>query len=110
MTRCLFILAILAANIGQAYGHHCAASAREIRPELSASARENYEQKLSEAKAEHTASPSDADAVVWLGRRTAYLGEYKAAIKIFTDGVAKFPNDLSPFAVLTMPSPTSKKL
>jgi len=87
------MLAILAANIGQAYGHQCAASAREIKPELSASARENYEQKLSEAKAAHTANPSDADAVVWLGRRTAYLGEYKAAIKIFTDGVAKFPND-----------------
>ncbi len=80
-------------NVVQAYGHHCAGSAREIKPDLSASAREGYEKKLSEAKTAYTANPSDAEAIIWFGRRTAYLGEYKAAIKIFTDGMAKFPND-----------------
>lgn len=93
MTKCLFIVAILVVNVVQAYGQDCAASAREIKPELSASARENYEKKLSEARTIYAANPSDVDAIIWLGRRTAYLGEYKAAIKILTDGIAKFPSD-----------------
>ena len=93
MTRCLFVLAILVVNVGQAFSHHCAGTAREIKPDLSASARQVYVKKLSEARTAYAANPSDAEAIIWLGRRTAYLGEYKAAIRIFTDGIAKFPND-----------------
>ncbi|MFC4721583.1 tetratricopeptide repeat protein [Geojedonia litorea] len=33
------------------------------------------------------------DHIIWLGRRKAYLGDYKAAINVFTEGIAKFPND-----------------
>ncbi|TVZ60056.1 tetratricopeptide repeat protein [Flavobacteriaceae bacterium MAR_2010_105] len=35
----------------------------------------------------------NADYIIWLGRRKAYLGDYKAAISLFTEGIAKFPND-----------------
>jgi tetratricopeptide (TPR) repeat protein len=31
--------------------------------------------------------------MIWLGRRTAYLGNYQEAIKIFTDGIVKYPKD-----------------
>ena len=31
--------------------------------------------------------------IVWLGRRVAYLGDYKRAIELFTEGVNKFPED-----------------
>ena len=34
-----------------------------------------------------------ADSIIWLGRRTAYLGDYKKAIEIFTKGIKKFPKD-----------------
>lgn len=34
-----------------------------------------------------------ADAIVWLGRRTAYLGNYQEAIDIFTDGARRYPQD-----------------
>ena len=34
-----------------------------------------------------------ADAIVWLGRRTAYLGNYQEAIDIFTDGAKRYPRD-----------------
>lgn len=34
-----------------------------------------------------------ADNIVWLGRRVAYLGDYKRAIELFTEGVNKFPDD-----------------
>ena len=36
---------------------------------------------------------NDADALIWLGRRTAYLGRYREAIQIFSDGIARHPTD-----------------
>ncbi len=36
---------------------------------------------------------ADADTLIWLGRRTAYLGRYREAIEIFTDGAARRPED-----------------
>lgn len=38
-------------------------------------------------------NPDDADALIWFGRRMAYLGDYKRAIEIFTEGIEKFPDD-----------------
>jgi tetratricopeptide (TPR) repeat protein len=40
-----------------------------------------------------TENPDDADAIIWLGRRYAYLGEYNKAIAVFTLGIEKFPDD-----------------
>jgi len=45
------------------------------------------------AKADYDRNPDDADAIIWLGRRTAYLGRYNAAIDIFSEGIAKHPED-----------------
>ncbi|HET8773816.1 MAG TPA: tetratricopeptide repeat protein [Thermoanaerobaculia bacterium] len=50
------------------------------RPEMSPETRAKREQ-------EH------ADAIIWHGRRTAYLGNYQEAIDIFTDGAKRYPND-----------------
>ena len=33
------------------------------------------------------------EALIWYGRRVAYLGYYKEAINIFTLGIKNFPND-----------------
>jgi len=35
----------------------------------------------------------DADALIWVGRRAAYLGRYREAIDIFSDGIARHPAD-----------------
>ncbi len=48
---------------------------------------------LAAAQADYDAAPADADAIIWLGRRTAYLGEYRRAIGIFSEGVEKHPDD-----------------
>ncbi len=45
------------------------------------------------AKATYMKNPNDLDAVVWYGRRTAYLGHYKKAISIYTEGIEKHPNE-----------------
>lgn len=58
-------------------------------PEPSIDNREKYE----EAKARYEQNPNDAEAVIWYGRRAAYLGQYREAIDIFTEGINKFPED-----------------
>lgn len=48
---------------------------------------------LALARANYEADPDSADNIIWLGRRTAYAGDYRRAIEIFTEGANKFPND-----------------
>ncbi len=76
-----------------ANGQSCPESAKAVQLALSEQARVDFEKRLADAKTAFLASPNDADALIWLGRRTAYLGEYKEAIRIFSDGIAKFPAD-----------------
>jgi tetratricopeptide (TPR) repeat protein len=49
--------------------------------------------QFEEAKANYEANPEEVEALIWYGRRTAYLGQYREAIAIFTSGIAKFPNE-----------------
>lgn len=46
-----------------------------------------------EAKASYEADPEDVEALIWYGRRAAYLGNYNQAIQIFSHGIEKFPNE-----------------
>lgn len=66
---------------------------RLFSPPIPAPTREIYEQRLAEARRAHDRTPADADSIIWLGRRTAYLGRYREAISIFTGGIAKHPAD-----------------
>ena len=36
---------------------------------------------------------NNADSLIWYGRRTAYIGYYKEAIRLFTLGIETYPND-----------------
>ncbi len=51
------------------------------------------EEELAQAQREYDANPDSADAIIWLGRRTAYLGHYREAVDIFTQGIKKHPED-----------------
>lgn len=73
-------------------GQICLQRAQEIAPPLTKETRREFEAKLTEARKNFETEPS-ADNLIWLGRRMAYLGHYKDAIKIFTQGVEKFPDD-----------------
>lgn len=48
---------------------------------------------LADARTSYEANPNDADAIIWLGRRTAYAGDYRRAIEIFSEGMEKHPAD-----------------
>jgi tetratricopeptide (TPR) repeat protein len=48
---------------------------------------------LAEAQTRQRQSPDDLDALIWVGRRTAYLGRYREAIALYTDGLARHPGE-----------------
>ena len=62
-------------------------------PPLSAETQAKREQELAAARAAYEKNPADADALIWLGRRTAYLGRYAEAIEIFSEGIRRHPKD-----------------
>ncbi|WP_051287099.1 tetratricopeptide repeat protein [Algoriphagus mannitolivorans] len=49
--------------------------------------------QFQEAKAAYESNPEDLEALIWYGRRTAYLGQYQQAIAIFSKGIEKFPSE-----------------
>ncbi|NRB64678.1 MAG: tetratricopeptide repeat protein, partial [Saprospiraceae bacterium] len=51
------------------------------------------EEKYALAKEAHNENPDDPDALIWFGRRAAYLGHYDEAIDIFTSGIKSHPED-----------------
>jgi tetratricopeptide (TPR) repeat protein len=61
--------------------------------ELTPETRQPREAELAAAYAVYQRDPENADAIIWLGRRVAYLGRYRDAIDIFTEGVRKHPGD-----------------
>ena len=50
-------------------------------------------ERLAQAKNDYDADPSDADNIIWYGRRTAYTGDFRGAIEIFSEGIEKHPGD-----------------
>lgn len=62
-------------------------------PELEPDTEAQFKTNLQSAKAQYEANPDDADALIWYGRRTAYLGNYRKAIDIYTEGIEKHPDD-----------------
>lgn len=63
-------------------------------PTFSEDVRSRRGRQLAEAEADYHEDPNDADANIWFGRRTAYLGHYREAIGIYTKGMAKHPKDV----------------
>ena len=61
--------------------------------EPSAEARAKMEADLAAARADLEKNPNSADASIWLGRRTAYLGRYREAIEIYTAAIAAHTAD-----------------
>lgn len=66
-------------------------------PEPPAEVAAEQERLLEEARERlATAEPGSdeaADARIWVGRRLGYLGRYREAIAVFTEGIERFPED-----------------
>lgn len=62
-------------------------------PDFPDEVRAVYDANLVTALADLEASPEDADALIWAGRRYGYLAHYRTAIDLFTSGAELFPDD-----------------
>ena len=51
------------------------------------------QKKYNEKKEAYTAQSKNLDALIWYGRFTAYTGNYREAIQIYTNGLQQFPNN-----------------
>ena len=60
---------------------------------LSPATRERYERQLAEARAAYEHTPANADSIIWLARRLAYLGRIREAIDVYSRGIALYPDD-----------------
>ncbi len=84
------LAAIFAATV---WAQPCFDAAKVIKPVISAEASKTFEANLAIAREAYSKNPNVAEELIWYGRRTAYTGEYKEVIRIFSEGVSKFPND-----------------
>jgi tetratricopeptide (TPR) repeat protein len=64
-----------------------------VPPAIPPATREGHEQRLAAARAAWERTPGDPDSIIWLGRRTAYLGRYRDAIAIYTKGIEFLPHE-----------------
>lgn len=62
-------------------------------PEQPDAVREVYQARYEEAEDELVENPEDVDALIWMGRRTAYLGLYRDAIDIYSHAIEMHPDD-----------------
>lgn len=51
-----------------------------------------FEENLAIAQQNFDAFPDSLEAIIWLGRRLAYLGRHLEAIDVFSEGIGKYPN------------------
>lgn len=49
--------------------------------------------KLEAARADYQRDPGNIDNVIWYGRRLAYAGDYREAIRVYTRGIEQHPED-----------------
>ncbi len=62
-------------------------------PPLKPDTKIGFKSDLDAAKVEYNTDPDDAEAIIWYGRRTAYTGNYRRAIDIFSESIEKHPED-----------------
>jgi dipeptidyl aminopeptidase/acylaminoacyl peptidase len=63
-------------------------------PPIEEKQKKALEENLAQAEAAYARDPDNADNILWLGRRLAYLSRYREAISVFSRGVALFPEDI----------------
>jgi tetratricopeptide (TPR) repeat protein len=62
-------------------------------PPLDSAVAAQRETALAAAQLALAVTPNDADSLIWLGRRLAYLGRYREAIDTYTRAIATHPKD-----------------
>lgn len=63
-------------------------------PPLDPETRAALEANLAQAQADYDRAPGDVRAIIWLGRRLAYLGRYADAIDVYSKGLESHPESV----------------
>ena len=63
------------------------------RPDLPEDFRAKQTAFLEAAREDLAKSPENPEALIWVGRRTAYLGRYREAIEIYSQGIKAHPDN-----------------
>lgn len=92
---CLTGLVVLAAGVLHAQPTKPEATSLSGKPliPMELPNREKLQADLAQAEKDLAAKPNDADAIIWVGRRQAYLWRYQDAIATYTKGIALHPNN-----------------
>ncbi len=64
-----------------------------VRPPLPEEFRRQQEELLAAARAELEAAPGSVDALIWVARRTAYLGRFREAVELYGSVLAAHPDE-----------------
>lgn len=64
-----------------------------LRPSLPEGVRQQRERELDAAISALRKAPDSLDAIVWVGRRLGYLGQFRDAVDNFTAGLQQFPTE-----------------
>jgi len=64
-----------------------------VAPALPDSTRIRYERLLAQAQNDYDHDPNEITNIIWLGRRTAYLGRFREAIAIYKRGIDVHPDE-----------------
>ncbi len=64
-----------------------------LAPALPDSTRSRYERQLAAAQNDFDHHPHDVSAVIWLGRRLAYLGRFRDALAVYSQGIEEHPDE-----------------
>jgi tetratricopeptide (TPR) repeat protein len=63
-----------------------------VRRTIPESIQKEYKRKLTDTRMEAKAHPDSEIALIWYGRRLAYMGYFRKAIEVYTSGLEKFPD------------------
>lgn len=62
-------------------------------PDLPDDIHREYSENLELALRDYRLDPEDAEAIIRVGRRLAYLGNYRDAVRTYSEGIYKHPDD-----------------
>ena len=63
------------------------------KPLISATPSTSSLENLAVAKRNYEEDADSIDNIIWYGRRIAYTGDYRSAIRVFSEGIVRFPNE-----------------
>jgi tetratricopeptide (TPR) repeat protein len=63
------------------------------RPPLDTAVQRRMQEQLALAREALAERPNDPEALIWVGRRLAYLSRFNEAIGVFSEGIKRWPND-----------------